>query len=749
MSWWVGLGLVWAQGMVPVGQWGVYAYHGYITRLGYLAPYFWCLSAEGIILLDPNTATRRELNRTNGLLRSRPTALYTDLAEKWVFLGYEDGHVQFGRGPEDLQVLSDIAMNPFYSAKAVRDFYAYRDTVAIATDFGLVFWHRRQRRILGAVTQFPGGAFGEPVLRVWWAEGFWWAFAQSGLYAASAATPLGLAWRKRSGPTLPIRDDPQDFRGWASTPQGLLIAYRDSVFRWAQGQWVYHPLPPPLTGRRVQAIGGEGSWGVSADTNLAFFFSPQGTYRMMWNPDAQVVWSSPTADEIALGSAWAGAYVATPTASMISIATDKLCGSAITEVVPTQEGLFFIHAGAGFWGMDWGSLITFYPFGAPAGRPLDLVRLTGKYFYGFSEAAWAHNYLWVAAANGLLRLRPEGTVDTFTAYNAPMDGVIQDNAGRPTYFNYTALAVARDGTIWVGKRFGQRNLLVFLPAQQRWIDLPYTDGPVAGIQVDRRGYKWVLYEGGAIRVIDDQGRPEDLAAYRSVLLGTRGLPLPNLPSPNIRVLAPDRKGAIWLGTDKGIAVLHGDPFQGTLSVSRPVVNNRYLLEEEVITAIAVDGHNRKWIGTENNGVYVVSADGLREIATFNVDNSPLPNNKIYRIRCWDAVGEVFLITAQGTVSYRDWATDPSESLDTLHIFPNPVSRRFEGWVGIRGLSEGSTVRIFTPDGEVIRYLQAFGGQAVWDLRTLSGHKVSAGIYLIGALDAEGKRSALSKIVVMD
>ena len=45
--------------------------------------------------------------------------------------------------------------------------------------------------------------------------------------------------------------------------------------------------------------------------------------------------------------------------------------------------------------------------------------------------------------------------------------------------------------------------------------------------------------------------------------------------------------------------------------------NQYLLETEVVTAIAVDGANRKWIGTESGGVFLMSADGTKQIVNFN------------------------------------------------------------------------------------------------------------------------------------
>ena len=42
----------------------------------------------------------------------------------------------------------------------------------------------------------------------------------------------------------------------------------------------------------------------------------------------------------------------------------------------------------------------------------------------------------------------------------------------------------------------------------------------------------------------------------------------------------------------------------------------YLLANETVTAIAVDGANRKWLGTQNAGVFLVSPNGTEQIHHF-------------------------------------------------------------------------------------------------------------------------------------
>ncbi|MEN3040732.1 MAG: two-component regulator propeller domain-containing protein [Bacteroidia bacterium] len=740
------IGIAVAQGGVAIGRWGVYAYHGYIQRIGYAYPYFWFLSREGVCLLDSETGAYRELDKTQGLLYNRPTALYSD-ARGEIFLGYEDGHIQYGSSPERLAVIRDIAANPFYTSRAVRDFYAKGDTLFVATDFGIVVWHRKARQVMGTVSQFPGKPFAAPVKAVWYAAGRLWAFLDEGLYTLSEGRPWLGPWQKvsRSG----VMDTFSFFRGWAETPMGLLTAYKGMLYRWADTGWTAYQLDPPLGGRRVFSLCSQGrSWAVALDTTDIFYFGADGSVRKLWNPQPHVLWISADGSLGAAGSTWIGGIAFSPRQNLSTDAYQRLRGSLPTDIAPTPEGIYFLHGGSGFWGPGWGNVITFYPHGAQKGAEIQASQILERPIFGFSQVAWDGHHAWVLTSRLILRLRGTSIVDTFSAYNAPFDGLFPDAEGRPTFMGFSAIAIDSKGTIWIGKTAGFRNILWYSPSTNRWYTLPRSEA-VLSVKVDLRGYKWFLLRGGKILVVDDQGQPDEPSRLRIALLGDGGQPLPGLPSTAIQAIAPDRAGAIWLGTDKGVTVLYGDPFTGTLSVSIPVIENRYLLEEESITDIAVDGQNRKWIGTYGSGIYVLSADGTRQLASYNVSNSPLPSNLIYRIRPWDYTGEIFMLTSAGTVSYRDWTTLPSERLDTLHIFPNPVSRKFEGWVGIRGLSENSTVRIMTTDGQLVRYLQGFGGQAVWDLRTVNGEKVSPGIYLIGAIDKEGQRSALGKIIVMD
>ena len=50
----------------------------------------------------------------------------------------------------------------------------------------------------------------------------------------------------------------------------------------------------------------------------------------------------------------------------------------------------------------------------------------------------------------------------------------------------------------------------------------------------------------------------------------------------------------------------------------------YLLISESVISIAVDGANRKWLGTSGSGAYNVSPDGITQIKNFNLTKQSDP-----------------------------------------------------------------------------------------------------------------------------
>lgn len=264
------------------------------------------------------------------------------------------------------------------------------------------------------------------------------------------------------------------------------------------------------------------------------------------------------------------------------------------------------------------------------------------------------------------------------------------------------------------------------------------------IVMDLEGNRWIRQANfGGILVIS----PKNQLQYISTGAGSG-----NLPSENVKSLALDRDGQMWVGTDRGVVVFDNPSaiFSGkNFDAYTPVFERRRLLGNETITSIAIDGGNRKWTGTRN-GIFLFGPDGTELVSNFNEKNSPLPSNEILYITAEPNTGEIYIRTPKGMVSYRGTSTEGTLTQDGsgVKVFPNPVRPGFDGQIGIEGLVENAVVKITDIAGNLVFETRANGGTAVWNGNTLSGKRVETGIYLIFSANAKGEESLVSRLAVV-
>ncbi len=230
----------------------------------------------------------------------------------------------------------------------------------------------------------------------------------------------------------------------------------------------------------------------------------------------------------------------------------------------------------------------------------------------------------------------------------------------------------------------------------------------------------------------------------------------NLPSMEIYSIACDHDNEIWFGTDRGVGVIYSpeNVFNGNNYDAQQILvsqdgHTQILLETEIITAITIDGANRKWIGTQNAGAYLLSSDGQEQIYHFEETNSPLLSNTITSIAIDGETGEVYFGTAKGLCSYRSTATDGLDEFTDVYAFPNPVRPGYTGNVAIRGLVKDCHVKITDISGFLVYQTKALGGQAIWDCKNFTGERVRSGVYIVFLTNDDGSKTYVTKILVVN
>lgn len=233
-------------------------------------------------------------------------------------------------------------------------------------------------------------------------------------------------------------------------------------------------------------------------------------------------------------------------------------------------------------------------------------------------------------------------------------------------------------------------------------------------------------------------------------------------SSSVGCVAQDRDGNFWLGTNKGIKVIYdmqhifdngGNGEKAPVTCNNILFNqngiSEYLMAYESITCIAVDGANRKWVGTATGGLYLLSANGQEQLEHFTTSNSPLFSDKILSIAIMPWTGEVLIATTEGLQGFRSTATyADSEPQEQLYAFPNPVRPGYDGLISIKGFTRNALVHITDASGHTVYTTRANGGQATWDGRTLSGEPVASGVYYVFGSAIDGDHRSVAKLLII-
>ncbi len=276
--------------------------------------------------------------------------------------------------------------------------------------------------------------------------------------------------------------------------------------------------------------------------------------------------------------------------------------------------------------------------------------------------------------------------------------------------------------------------------------------------IDNNNTLWIGTRRNGVYAFNENGLRKKALTTEA----TRG----SLPNLNVRTVAVDSNNDIWLGTLTGLVVFRNASavFDSAVNDAAPVVIlddgiPKRLLGDQTINTIEVDGANNKWFGTDTGGVLYTNSTGEKTLANFNKSNSPLPSDKILKIRVDNSTGKVYFVTSRGMVAYDSKVAPYGDELGEVYAYPNPVLKN-HATVSIGGrhgthLPEGTNVKILDVSGNLVyetnvkESQQLQGGKVVWDKRNLAGNKVASGVYIVLLSHNDNTETSTTKIAIVN
>lgn len=373
---------------------------------------------------------------------------------------------------------------------------------------------------------------------------------------------------------------------------------------------------------------------------------------------------------------------------------------------------------------------------------------------------------------GLLEYRSDQIYAHYHVHNSPLWAAAPENPY--DYLRTDGVEIDRYGYAWLMVAGNKGDNVMVLAPDGTWAHTAFTQGgsvsyieTPGGIVHDnvRKNVHWFLScrSVAGIGYIDDNGTPMDMSddkkVFRTEFVDQYGK---SVHPAFMYCMSQDKEGRIWVGTNEGIfTITPTADFLRSNAVHRPIINRTdgsgladYLMDGQVVRAIAHDGGNRHWFGTTGEGAFLVTYKDDRTSATtcstlyhFTTNNSPLLSNNILSIGIMPRTGEVFLGSDVGLASFCSDASEGRSDLQSAYAYPNPVRPGFVGNITFIGLMENTLVKVVDEGGNLVYSTRSNGGTAVWDGKNNAGQQVSSGVYRAFCNTEAGEHTIVPVLII--
>ena len=709
------------------------------------------IKTGGIICYDKVTGEREKISKVTGLSDIDINCLHYSSENNVLIIGYTSGNIDLILSDSKINI-PDIKRKQLTVNKTINKIKTYGNLAYLACDFGIVVLDLQKREIKDSYFFGPNGTSIQVNDLTIYNEEIY-AATELGLYKAGLKGTNLLdysVWKQQTG--FPGANS--ETKRVESFNDKLVVVYkniaggRDEIIYNEGNNWNSISYPGDtlinnldVTNSLLSIAGEQISTLYNSNLQVVSSHNVITAGRMLQDEDGTIYFASGLSSLVRYnGSEYSSISINGPYFNPYGQVAAKGEHLWITSGGPNN--IYGIGGGYDFYNEKWNSVIS----GA------DRLKDVGN-FYKIAFHPDDNRRIFVSGfLYGIFEINNFEVINEYRYDNTPIFqstvgpevgvramGLDFDSKGNLwTVFEETdqPVYVLRNTTDWENPRLYEN----IFSKNQSFIDLLVTETD----QV------WILSRKLGIVVLKEE--PDGTILEKN-------FPLKNQDNESISAaycLAEDKNGNVWVGTNKGPIFYPAmrDIFERTNITGNSIKIPRgdgtefadYLLDYEVVNDIAIDGANRKWLATENSGVFLVSDDGLKTLHQFTVDNSSLISNNVISVGVQEKTGEVFFSTNKGVVSFMGTATEGLDDFKDVYVYPNPVRPGYEGDITITGLIEEASVKVTDISGNLVYETTSLGGQAVWDGKNFDGKRVNTGVYLVFMTNDDGSKTHITKLV---
>lgn len=735
-----------------------------VKQLAKVNDIFYASTPHSIIEFDNYTKEVRKLSTVNGLSEVGISSIVSNNSQKALVIAYNSSNIDIIKDDKIINISSILTSN-IIGDKTIYNLYSYSKYVYVGTGFGIVIIDIEREEIKDTYIIGNNGSQ-EAVLGIHISENFIYALTNNFIKFADINSPFlsdATIWNQIA---LPLGADlsslvsqNEDFYAFGS---------QNIVYKYFNNSWDTIINHPSESLRNFKVI--DDHLVTCTDDYITIYNQNLDTINcyFAYNADPGI-----TPNDILINDGFC--WVADESKGFRRIKNNfSSSKSVIGYGGPFTNECFHLFsnknqllvASGTTYGTNWNKTFNWhgiYQFDdswkvfnqKSVSRMQDEIDTISDIVWVSSNPINNNEFVASSFGGGLLLFENNELVDRYSFYNSSLQTRIGQSGN--------SVCVAGSsydgfGNLWVANSFTTSPLSVKTADgdwQSFYCGALAADKLCTDLIIDNQyGYIWMVVKDVGIVVYNYNFTPLDSSDDEYKILGTSS-GSGSLPSSNVNTLAIDNDGEIWVGTDKGPCIFYSS--YSIFNDSNVDAQNilieldgtlQYLLQNEIITDIVIDGANRKWFATDGGGLFLMSEDGTSTIYSLSKENSPLFSNKIKSLAINNSSGELFIGTEKGILGFKSGATSSNTAFTKLVVYPNPVRPEYQGNISVKGMMQNSEVKIVDASGFPIQTIFSRGGQAIWDGKDQNNQPVSSGVYYFFATSEDGYSRAKSKVLII-